>query len=82
MKNGLPYPPPFQDLSTLAAHVCMGESTIEEKVRLGEFPAPRKVGGKRLWSWKEVERFLSADDNGPTQLGSIRDATRRVSQGG
>ena len=31
----LPYPPPFQDLATLAQHVCMSERTIEEKVREG-----------------------------------------------
>jgi hypothetical protein len=42
------YPPPFQDLATLAEHICCGESTIENWVRLGLFPAPKKIGGKRL----------------------------------
>jgi predicted DNA-binding transcriptional regulator AlpA len=51
----LPYPPPYQDLATLAAHICAAESTIENWVRIGIFPQPRKVGGKRLWQWKEVE---------------------------
>jgi predicted DNA-binding transcriptional regulator AlpA len=54
----LPYPPPFQDLATLSAHICVGESTIEHWVKLGHFPPPRKVGGKRLWRWKDVERHL------------------------
>jgi hypothetical protein len=55
----LPYPPPYQDLATLALHICAAESTIENWVRLGLFPEPRKVGGKRLWSWKEVERHIA-----------------------
>jgi hypothetical protein len=82
----LPYPPPFQDLATLAQHICAGESTIENWVRLGQFPGPaKKVGGKNLWSWREVESFLanpdimthSADEQGVR----IREATRRAAQG-
>jgi predicted site-specific integrase-resolvase len=52
----LPCPPPFQDLATLAQHICCAESTIENWVKVGVFPTPRMQGGKRLWSWKEVER--------------------------
>jgi predicted DNA-binding transcriptional regulator AlpA len=63
----LPYPPPFQDLRTLAEHICASESTIENWVRQGIFPAPRKVGGKNLWRWKDVEKFLArADDSAPS----------------
>jgi hypothetical protein len=40
----LPYPPPYQDLATLSAHICAAESTIENWVRLGLFPEPKKVG--------------------------------------
>lgn len=78
----LPYPPPFQDLATLAQHVCMSERTIEEKVRKGEFPAPRRNKcGKRLWVWKEVEQFLALpDDDTPiSQIDAIRLATKRIS---
>jgi predicted DNA-binding transcriptional regulator AlpA len=57
----LAYPPPYQDLRTLAEHICTGESTIENWVRLGQFPAPRKIGGKRLWKWKDIERHLAGD---------------------
>ncbi len=53
------YPPPFMDLATLSEHICSGESTIENWVRQGRFPVPKKVGGKRLWQWKEVERHLA-----------------------
>lgn len=79
----LPYPPPYQDLATLALHICAGERTIETWVKLGLFPAPTKIGGKNLWKWKDVEKHLadravtappSADD----QAGRIRDATRQA----
>lgn len=55
------YPPPFMDLATLARHICSGESTIENWVKMGQFPAPRMQGGKRLWRWKEVEKHLAGD---------------------
>jgi predicted DNA-binding transcriptional regulator AlpA len=77
----LPYPPPFQDLRTLAEHLCTGESTIENWVKLGLVPRPRKIGGKRLWQWKEVERFLAATEVAvaavpDAQAEAIRNATR------
>jgi predicted DNA-binding transcriptional regulator AlpA len=78
----LPYPPPFQDLRTLAEHICASESTIESWVRQGIFPAPRKIGGKRLWRWKEVERYLAgANDltaSSDDELRRITDATRQA----
>jgi predicted DNA-binding transcriptional regulator AlpA len=55
----LPYPPPWQDLATLAEHICVGESTIERWVKEGRFPPARKVGGKNLWQWREVDKFLA-----------------------
>lgn len=53
--------PPFQDLKTLAANVCLGESTIERLVGTGQFPEPVRVGGKRLWDWSEVVKFIRRD---------------------
>lgn len=75
----LPYPPPFQDLATLSEHVCAGESTIENWVKMGLFPAPKKVGGKRLWCWKEVERHLAADAG--TVASSADDLVARITNG-
>ena len=81
MTRSLPYPPPFQDLQTLSEHICAGESTIENWVRMGIFPAPKKIGGKRLWQWKEVERHLAstADPVAASpdhQAEAIRNATK------
>jgi hypothetical protein len=77
----LPYPPPFQDLATLSEHISVAESTIENWVKLGLFPTPKKVGGKRLWQWKVVERHLAGrdGDGSPSpdeQADRIRAATR------
>jgi predicted DNA-binding transcriptional regulator AlpA len=73
----LPYPPPFQDLATLAEHICAGESTIENWVRQGLFPQPRKIGGKRLWQWKEVERHLAAMNE---MSASLSDEAQRITE--
>lgn len=82
----LPYPPPWQDLRTLALHLCAGESTVEKWVREGRLPASRMIGGKRMWRWSEVDRRLAETGTGvqssPDQLAeSIRNATRMASQG-
>jgi hypothetical protein len=78
----LPYPPPFQDLRTLSEHICAAESTIEGWVRKGIFPAPRKIGGKNLWRWKEVEKHLARiNEIAPSsdeETRRITDATRQA----
>jgi predicted DNA-binding transcriptional regulator AlpA len=76
----LGYPPPFQDLATLAEHLSTGETTIENWVKLGQFPKPKKVGGKRLWSWKEVCRFMEGPQDPTTVslLERITNATREA----
>lgn len=87
MADRLPYPPPFQDLRTLAEHVCASERAIENWVKMGMFPSPKMQGGKRLWRWKDVEKHLAADSAAaPTapvdQAERIRDATRKARAGG
>lgn len=86
MMASLPYPPPYQDLQTLSAHICASESTIENWVKLGLFPPPtRKVGGKRLWSWREVERHLDREQQSasPDELAErIRNGTRQAAHQG
>lgn len=80
----LPYPPPFQDLATLAEHTSIGASTIERKVKEGKFPKPRKNKcGKNLWVWKEVEAWLSAldDDEPAKELERITQNAKRLSHG-
>ena len=77
----LPYPPPFQDLATLAEHTGLSGSTIERRVKLGTFPPPCNTDGKRIWEWKKVYRYLagSGDAGAPSkddEARRIREATR------
>jgi hypothetical protein len=80
--NDLPYPPPYQDLETLARHICCSESTIENWVKLGQFPKPKKIGGKRLWSWDEVCRHIDGPQDAMTmnELERITHATREAAR--
>jgi hypothetical protein len=81
----LPYPPPWQDIATLCAHICVSPNTVDAWVKAGWLPAPKMVGGKRLWKWSEVDRLLgSGDDDAPTPENlaeRIRHATKAAAQG-
>lgn len=79
----LSYPPPFQDLKTLAANTCLGERTIEDLVKAKRFPQPRRDKcGKRLWVWQEVYEFLAAPDNdGLKKGGPVYEAAKRYARG-
>ena len=76
----LPYPPPWQDTVTLAAHISVSASTIDNWVAAGILPPPRKRGGKLLWEWSEVNDWLrnGRHDALGERAGSITDAVRRV----
>jgi hypothetical protein len=79
----LPYPPPFQDLATLAEHTGLSETTIERRVKLGTFPQPCNTDGKRLWEWKAVYKHLAkgGEANAPSsdqEARRIREATREA----
>lgn len=80
----LPYPPPYQDLATLAAHLCLSERTVEDWVTVGKLPPPKTNTGKRLWKWKEVERYLDGETalvpNDVDELTKIREATRHAAK--
>jgi len=74
------------DIATLSAHICLSENTIEKMVRQGTLPPPKQPGGKRLWKWKDVERYLEGeqDDVSPSPddvAERIRNATRSAAQG-
>src|SRR5215475_21716 len=74
--------PPYQDLATLARNLCAGESTIEDLVGRGQFPRPKKLGGKRVWKWTEVCEFLDGPQVKEDLEGRIRNATRKLIEAG
>ncbi len=83
-RNG--FIPPYMDLRTLAEHICVGESTIENWVKMGMFPPARRIGGKRLWRWADVEAHLAGEAGNAAvspeqQIEAIRNATKAAAGG-
>lgn len=83
----LPYPPPWQDKATLCEHTCLSDRTVDAWVRLGLLPAPRLRGGKLMWKWSEVDRYLdqggaNAPVSADPEQECIRAATERALKNG
>jgi ribosomal protein RSM22 (predicted rRNA methylase) len=73
----LPYPPPWQDIATLCAHICVSPNTVDNWVAAGILPPPRKRGGKLMWKWAEVDAKLSEGATSPdSEAERIRNGTR------
>ena len=50
--------PIVADLQSTAAMLSLSESTVQDLVRRGEFPPPRKMSGRRVgWLIREVEEW-------------------------
>lgn len=70
--------PPWMDSTTLAKHICVSATTVDNWVAQGILPAPRKRGGKLMWKWSEVDRYLTDGTGSPdAEAERIRNATRR-----
>ena len=79
MTDRLPYPPPWMDTTTLAAHLCVSTRTLDNWAAQGVIPPPRKRGGKLLWRWEDVDRKLMEGESAgtPDTLAErIRNGTR------
>lgn len=51
----------FLDLPAVAEVVALSESTVQELVRLGQFPQPRQTSGRRVgWLMREVEEWAES----------------------
>lgn len=77
--------PAYVDVARLCRELCICERTAEAWVRQSILPAPKLRGGKRLWKWMEVERYL--DDGGPSVSPSadaeaerVRNVTKRLAE--
>jgi hypothetical protein len=71
--------PPYQDIGTLTANLCISERTVDVWVKQGLLPPPVTRGTKRLWKWSQVEQYLDGPSvAGPdAELEEIRNETRR-----
>jgi predicted DNA-binding transcriptional regulator AlpA len=84
MKAPLPYPPPWQDVTTLCAHICVSEGTLDNWTRLHGFPPARMRGGKRVWRWSEVDAWMAGNSDIVDQdnlIEKVRHATREAVNG-
>lgn len=72
--------PPWQDLPTLCAHICVTPNTVDKWVADGILPPPRKKGGKQMWKWIEVDAYLSRDGGQSLdpEAERIKNATRKA----
>ncbi len=75
--------PAWVDKARLAQEICACDATIDNWVKAGVLPPPRKRGGKLMWKWTEVDRRLEEGPPGvqssaDPQADAIRDATRRA----
>ncbi len=79
MTNRAPSVPPYQDISHLTQNLCISEPTVNAWVKQGILPPPRNKGGKRLWKWTEVERYLDGQEGGGLnqEMEDIRNETKR-----
>lgn len=79
--------PAYPDTATMCAHLCISDTQLDALVRRGELPpAVRTLGGKRIWKWTDVVRYIEGEaDLVPTspadEAERIRNATREAAGG-
>ena len=82
MPRSFSYPPPIMDKATLAWHLSVSESTIDNRVRDGLLPPGKLWGGKLVWMWDDVVEKVRASlgvQPGEAELAAeIRHATRKA----
>lgn len=64
MRQPLPYPPIYADEPTMAALLCLGESTFRDYVRRGLLPPGRLIGSSRRWKVEDVTKALDPPAEG------------------
>lgn len=53
--------PIFLDLPAVVEAVALSESTVQELVRQGQFPAPRQLSGRRVgWLLRELQEWAES----------------------
>ncbi len=75
--------PPWQDMVTLCRNICVSPATVDNWVRDGILPPPRKRGRKLMWKWAEVDQYLTDGSGGSpdAEAERIRNGTKREIEG-
>ena len=68
------------DMPTLCAHICATPNTVDSWVKEGLLPQPRRVKGKQMWKWAEVDEYLSkgGSQSGDPEAERIKNATKQA----
>ena len=85
MKNPLPYPPSWLDITGLCQHFPISESSVDNYIKQHSFPQARMRAGKRVWRYSEVDAWYAGDDNMAPEQDLVRrvyDATKKAAANG
>ena len=70
-------PPAFLNREAAAAYVSLSETTLEDMVRRGEFPRPRRLSGNRVgWRLRELDEW--SDQRPESDLPPPRNTSRKA----
>jgi hypothetical protein len=74
--------PEWVDKARLCFEASVSERTVDALVKLGKLPAPRRLGGKLVWRWADVDRRieqegLNVSASDPFSEEAIRERTQR-----
>ena len=70
--------PAFMDAQTLAYTLSLSVGTINAWVERGLLPKPLETGGKRLWSWRQVEEAMERLTEAEAEAEAIASITEAV----
>lgn len=70
-------PPSYPDKASLAAELCVSETTIDDWTRKGMLPKPRRLAGSVRWCWAEVQAHLTPPESAVSSpfMEALRDVT-------
>lgn len=74
------YPPARMSAKHAAYYLGIGESTLWDRVKAGDYPLPVKERGMTFWLRKDLDAYIEARHNGggagSRQVMSLEDAIR------
>lgn len=73
--------PTFLDRAAAAAYVSLSETTLEDMVRRGDFPKPRKLSPNRVaWRVRDLDEW--SDQRPESDLPPPRNTSRKAVKAG
>lgn len=74
--------PAWVDMARLCREICSCPSSVDILVRDRKLPPPKRLRGKFLWRWKDVDAWIEAEgppgEESVSLEARIRDETRQA----